>query len=111
MSLEPSKFFVGVVDFFAILLPGGLLTYAIRRYLGSGGITGKEEWMVFLFGSYLLGHFIFLFGSAFLDDHVYDKVRRATYKSQVKRLAMGKPLAAKWTRWLTRTLFKSMGLD
>jgi len=30
MSFEPQKFFVGLIDFFSVLLPGALLTYLIK---------------------------------------------------------------------------------
>jgi hypothetical protein len=29
-SFEPVKLFIGIVDFFSILLPGALLTYLLR---------------------------------------------------------------------------------
>jgi hypothetical protein len=74
MAFEPQKFFVGLVDFFSVLMPGGLLAYlgkdlAAQALLGkySYKLEGTEAWMVFLFASYLLGHFIFLIGSV-LDD-------------------------------------------
>jgi hypothetical protein len=34
MSVEPQKFFVGVIDFFSILLPGALLTYFLKNDVG-----------------------------------------------------------------------------
>jgi hypothetical protein len=33
MSFEPVKLFIGLVDFFSILLPGALLTYLLRADL------------------------------------------------------------------------------
>lgn len=84
MEFEPQKFFIGLVDFFSILLPGAVLTYLLRDQaalvaLGksSAELHGAEAWVVFLFSSYLLGHFLFLVGSL-LDDLAYNPLRRST---------------------------------
>jgi hypothetical protein len=63
MNLDPQKFFIGLMDFFSILLPGALLTYLMmgdfapiilgKRY---GQIQSTEAWAVFLAASYLFGH-------------------------------------------------------
>jgi 8-oxo-dGTP pyrophosphatase MutT (NUDIX family) len=113
VSFEPQKFFLGVVDFFSVLLPGALLTYVLRDYagprlLGPGyqSLAGVEAGAVFLFSAYLLGHFIFLLGSWALDDRVYDKIRRATDQSEIERLAAGKSRSPALVRWLARRLFK-----
>jgi len=95
MSFEPEKFFIGLTDLFAILLPGALCTYALDQagmgplLLGPGtaDLHGSEGWVAFFFASYLLGHFVFLLGSWLLDDHVYNKIRNATSYQQIKRLA------------------------
>jgi len=62
--------------------------------------------VVFLFASYLLGHFIFLIGSWLLDGHVYDPIRRATDKQQIKRLANGGKCSWKFTRLFAACLIK-----
>lgn len=97
MNLEPQKFFIGLIDFFSILLPGALLTYLVKDNAGPlilgaryGNLAGTEGWAVFLFSSYLLGHFIFLLGSWLLDDYLYDRIRTATHDEQIKRLALGR---------------------
>ena len=84
MSAEPQKFFVGLVDFFSVVMPGAMLTYLVgpdllglfewRRPVAPNGV---ESWVAFLFVSYLLGHFIFLAGSLLLDP-IFDRVRKAT---------------------------------
>ncbi len=109
MSFEPQKFFIGVVDFFSVLLPGALLTWAAMdtvgaRLLGEALPQGTVGWIVFAFSSYLLGHFVFLLGSLLLDDHVYDPIRQATEGRQVQRLASGKALSPALARWLSRRL-------
>jgi 8-oxo-dGTP pyrophosphatase MutT (NUDIX family) len=94
MDFEPEKLFIGLTDFFAILLPGALLTYVIdalglgRALIGSRytNLTGPAGWVAFFFASYLFGHFIFLLGSWLLDDYVYDKIRDATSWRQIRRL-------------------------
>ena len=63
MNLDPQKFFVGLMDFFSILLPGALLTYLLMGELGPVAlgnryyeVAGAEGWAAFLFASYLFGH-------------------------------------------------------
>jgi hypothetical protein len=88
---KPAEFFIGLVDFFAILLPGGLATAILLELAGSISNHQTESWpsilkhlptevhwpawIAFTVVSYLLGHFIFLIGSASLDN-LYD----LTYK-------------------------------
>jgi 8-oxo-dGTP pyrophosphatase MutT (NUDIX family) len=107
--VEPQKFFVGVVDLFAILMPGALLAYIAKAGtpITFGGLTalgGTEGWAVFLFASYLLGHMIFLIGSWL--DFAYDGLRRCTDRGQLERLAEGKSRRNRFVRWLARVLFK-----
>jgi 8-oxo-dGTP pyrophosphatase MutT (NUDIX family) len=105
MNFEPQKFFIGLVDFFSIMMPGAMLVYlgkdcvAMRFGLANGfPLDGAEAGVVFLFASYLLGHFAFLLSSA-LDDWVYDPLRGCTYWGQLsRRLAKGENLSADWWR-------------
>ena len=67
MNFEPQKFFIGLVDFFSILMPGAMLTYldkdwiAMKLSLESGfSLDSVEMGFVFFVFCYLLGHFIFL---------------------------------------------------
>src|SRR5262249_41379634 len=93
MNFEPQKFFIGLMDFFSILLPGALLTFLLMGDVGPivlGGdrypkLTGTEAWAAFLFASYLLGHLVFLLGS-WLDEF-YDWARRYTLNKQTGLLA------------------------
>lgn len=107
MNFEPQKFFIGLIDFFSILLPGALLTYVLRdtlgpQFLGDGydALADAEAWAVFLFCSYLLGHFIFLIGAQTLDDRFYDPIRNATDAAQLKRLARGGDVSPRWARYI-----------
>jgi len=108
MNFEPQKFFVGLVDFFSIFLPGATLAYVIRdwvyaTFLGPNmhpPVDRVEAGLVFLFGSYLLGHLVFLL-SAVLDEWIYDPLRALTDWGQItKRLANDKDLSAHWQRQL-----------
>jgi hypothetical protein len=33
MNFEPQKFFIGLIDFFSILLPGAVLTYLTKEWV------------------------------------------------------------------------------
>ncbi len=75
---KPGDFFVGLVDLFAILLPGGLLAFltytSLLRWGKLTSIAIPEGWIGFaVVGvvAYLLGHFLFVIASMCLDP-VYD---------------------------------------
>ena len=78
---DPQKFFIGMMDFFSILLPGAVLTYLFSDVAGAPIFKddpipgGAEGWIVFIFSSYLLGHLVFL-GTTLspLDPGVADRV-------------------------------------
>jgi hypothetical protein len=96
---KPSDFFVGVVDFFSILLPGALLTFLTEMLLAERtsqhpmlGKALKElraeravGWVAFAIASYILGHFVFIVGS-FLLDKIYDNSYRLWFGSTVRTL-------------------------
>jgi ADP-ribose pyrophosphatase YjhB (NUDIX family) len=89
-------------------MPGALLVYLgrgldISNELVPAGFRSDsvKSWVVFLFASYLLGHFAFLIGAK-LDDWLYDPLRKLTYWGQVGRLADGKKLRARiWRSFAT----------
>lgn len=67
MDVDPQKFFIGLMEFFAILLPGAVITFLAIDLLGPIALGQRfgslPEWQavgVFLFASYLLGHLTFL---------------------------------------------------
>ena len=82
MVYKPGDYFVGVVDFFAILMPGALFSFLLLRLASKyhfGPILPKawgaaEHWVTFIFASYLLGHFISLLGANL--DGIYDRTYR-----------------------------------
>lgn len=105
MNFEPQKLFIGLIDFFSILLPGALLTYLLMGQVGPvvlgeqySRLGGTEAATVFLFASYLFGHLVFLLGS-WLDE-VYDWARRYTLNAQIAMLARRGSLLP----WLVRAL-------
>lgn len=113
MDFKPETFSIGVIDFFSVMLPGAALTGVLMQdatpvitelFPQAKHFGNVENWTVFLFFSYLLGHFVFLVGS-YLDDLIYDRIRRATPSEQEKRAAKDEPLAWWSTRKLARLFF------
>lgn len=93
MDFDPQKLFIGLMDFFSILLPGALLTYLLMDEIGPvllakryAKLSGAEGWAAFLFASYLFGHLVFLLGS-WLDEF-YDWARGYSLNVQIRRLAL-----------------------
>ena len=85
--MKPADFFVGVMDFFSVLLPGALLAFLARDFAHSRVFVAPlpsvrnaaEGWVIFVFASYLLGQFVFLISATFMDhlyDHTYLKYKR-----------------------------------
>ena len=118
MSFDPQKFFIGLVDFFSILMPGALVAYLGKDWAVSL-LTGQqcyalnetEAVLIFLFASYLLGHLAFLLGSL-LDDLIFDPFRSATDWGQVNNLANGKGLTrCLWRKLATTGLFFGKNAD
>jgi len=81
MGFEPNKFFIGLMDFFSILLPGAIVTYIVRgeighRLLGDSypDLEGSAAVAAFLLVAYLAGHIVFMLGT-YLDPF-YDRLRK-----------------------------------
>ena len=84
MADKPSDLFVGVIDFFAVILPGAIVVAVayplIERYASGLDLFWRVRgdttvlWAAFIFGAYLAGHLLFLLG-ALLDDALYDPLR------------------------------------
>lgn len=80
-AMKPSEFYIGILDFFAILLPGAIATAILApRY--SDFIVGTlivpltndaSKWVAFLICAYFAGHLIFLLGSYI--DYLYNILR------------------------------------
>jgi hypothetical protein len=74
MTFDPQKVFIGLMDFFSVLLPGALLTWLLIGEVGPvvlgdryAQLAGAQAWVAFLFASFSLGHLAFLLGS-WLDE-------------------------------------------
>ena len=111
MNFDPQKFFIGLMDFFSILLPGALLTYLLMGEVGPvvlgdryAKLTGAEAWAAFLFASYLLGHLVFLLGSWL--DGIYDWLRDRTLNRQVRQVARSGRLSSWPIRMCVSLVFK-----
>ncbi len=113
MNLEPQKFFIGLLDFFSILLPGMLLTYllgddlcrVVLREAQCPSPDAAEGLFAFLIASYLVGHIAFLFGAWWLDE-LYDALRDRTENGQVRRLVRGRKPSSWCVRALVWLFFK-----
>jgi len=76
-------FYVGVLDFFAVILPGAIATYLlephIRPYVVGPVISEPSSepagWALFLISSYFIGHLVFLLASQ-IDDMFFHKWRQ-----------------------------------
>jgi hypothetical protein len=92
MKFEPGKFYIGVVDFFSIMLPGGIFAYFLYGLFGSkvfGPLlpvikSDADGWVIFLLAAYLFGHIVFLVGSL-LDDIAYDPIRKTVWAKKKDR--------------------------
>ena len=78
--VKPADFFVGMIDFFSVFLPGGMLTFVIYNnyqsfFFDVVPLEGGQLWVGFLFFSYLLGHIIYMIGARL--DILYDCHRRS----------------------------------
>ncbi|MEO8622850.1 MAG: NUDIX domain-containing protein, partial [bacterium] len=85
MAVKPSDFFVGVIDFFAVLLPGAIIVAIGYPHIpsfvfGPEGILrpiegSTPQWIAFVVGAYLAGHLLAPISAA-LDATIYDSLRR-----------------------------------
>lgn len=63
MSFEPSKWFLGSLEVFAALIPGGVILYTVRLVATTAGVIADTswpqqtiDWIIFLVGSLVLGY-------------------------------------------------------
>jgi hypothetical protein len=88
--MKPADFLLGVLDFFAVLLPGALATWLFVQNIPAPTLLDALSFGVeseakphplvvataFLVASYMLGHFVFMLGAEL--DPSYDRWRRRT---------------------------------
>lgn len=84
MSFNPNTFYIGIIDLFAILLPGAIVVLALNYYsqsyvegfLQTNSNSSFYKSFLLLFGSYLFGHIVSQLSAYF--DAVYDWNRKRT---------------------------------
>ncbi len=84
---KPGDFFVGIIDLFAVFLPGGLLTFVLFQkysqfFLNVVPISINHYWVAFLFFSYLIGHVVFMAGSKIDTIYKYHRQKRNPYTNE-----------------------------
>lgn len=72
---KASEFYLGIVDLFAVVLPGAIIVFVVERGFALDSryewLKGGQGWAVFLASSYIIGHLISAFGGLLLDK-IYD---------------------------------------
>ena len=91
MNFDAQTFFVGLIDFFSIILPGALPTGLFMHeagpvILGSRYrvLDGVEGWAAFVTAGYLISHLIFVLGSWL--DGLCDWTRRCPLNVRIEYL-------------------------
>lgn len=91
MNFKPSEFFIGLVEFISILLPGAVLTMVFlaieyqhplqsEHHLFKYALSDEFKiifWVIFIFSSFGLGYFLSSVASGL--DPFYDFIREQTY--------------------------------
>lgn len=114
MGFEPQKFFIGLMEFFTILLPGAVLTYLSMGawdpfiFAGNYKVLTTSTAMgggAFFVVSYVTGHFLFLMGSL-LDEYVYDQLRnKHSFNRHLQHVVIHKKVPSWWMRELSFLVF------
>lgn len=120
MNFKLDTLVLGIIEIFAVLLPGALLTYFLYgkvgdKLFGSAGqpfppISEDVHTVVFLAVSYMVGHFVNALGSKILDDYFYDRgTRKKMTKNYNLTLAVAKDIRKKYldTPQLLSTIWKA----
>jgi hypothetical protein len=90
---KPSDFFIGVVDFFAVLLPGAALVYLLQPLVLTSApkawlpTAPTQAWVMFLVLAYIAGHLLHALGSWLLDKYIYGKLYLPRFRSSHARAA------------------------
>ncbi|WP_417910968.1 hypothetical protein [Candidatus Electronema sp. PJ] len=83
--MKPNDFYVGIIHFFAILVPGSIASALLvqelhREFFFMFSVVLQHQaavWISFLICSYFIGHLIFLVGSWL--DMLHDRIRKSLY--------------------------------
>jgi hypothetical protein len=104
---KPTDFFIGLIDFFAVLLPGAILAYLLLLFPWNEQLKDvlREHlsdpaagWAAFLVMAYVLGHLLHHLGG-FLDDWIYDSWFVLVRQNDLGVWLLPPFWAAQW-RWL-----------
>lgn len=85
--------YLGVVDLFAVILPGGVFSAVVWKIVSTGHrdiferLAGPQvipNWLLFLVISYIVGHFLFALGS-WLIDPLYDGYYKHKFEFEIKK--------------------------
>jgi hypothetical protein len=103
--MKPSELYVGVIDFFANLVPGAVALYPLSK---PGTLPlpaawppiqygSPEGWAVFLVAAYLTGHVISAAGGFLMDKPIYDCLYRRWRRTEdaAMRHLVGKGILSK----------------
>jgi hypothetical protein len=80
MNFKPNEFFIGLLDFFAVLVPGLIFTFLFEKQISAclpGTIVISDSlpfWIAAFIIAYIVGQFIYGI-SALLDDLIYAPLR------------------------------------
>jgi hypothetical protein len=91
-GFKAADFYVGVVDLFAILLPGAILAFVITQCIPWGALPvivkalspPSVAYLCFAVAAYITGHFLSALGSVVMD-HVYDRWYKKRFGRKLKR--------------------------
>jgi hypothetical protein len=102
MASKPNDFYIGVIDFFSIFIPGTVLLFLeqakivkLAKYLDLYALTGNASvndasgiiWIAFAVASYVCGHFLFIIGR--LMNQIHDR-QREPLSYQVNNILLSK---------------------
>ena len=83
MNFKPSDFFIGLIDFFSIILPGFIVSFMLHNELLkllslSPDFSGFSLSAFYFVSSYILGHFVYALGTI-LRISLYESTKRLFY--------------------------------
>lgn len=72
---KPADFYLGVSEFFSVLVPGFVVTVSMLEYANTIDYAdmGSNLWIAVLVVSYILGHVLFAIGACW--DELYDRIK------------------------------------
>lgn len=88
---KPADFYLGVIEFFGVLLPGAALCYLLLPMLTPSlpadwlPQDSTQAWTVFAVLSYIAGHMLHALGSVLLDKPLYNNLYLSEWKPAHRR--------------------------